>query len=213
MQAWTLKNIIKAYGRYAIYLFCVFPFLRLLGLGFTDSLTANPIEFITRFTGTWAIVFLCCTLAVTPIRKITKMNYLVLYRRPLGIGCFIYALLHFLTWLVLDHQLEFSEIIPDFYKRTYITVGLAAFLLLIPLAATSTHHMQRILGRKWQKLHQLIYLIAILAPLHYWLHKAAKNNLFTVKIYVGVIAILLGYRFINWLKRKNGLSWLNIRNP
>jgi sulfoxide reductase heme-binding subunit YedZ len=207
MQVWTLKNIFKKYGAFVIYLFCIFPFIRLIWLGFTDSLTANPIEFITRFTGTWAIVFLCATLAITPIRKIANFNYLALYRRPLGLACFAYALLHFLTWLVLDHQLDFSEIIPDFYKRTYITVGLAAFLLLIPLAATSTHHMQRILGRKWQKIHQLIYLIAILAPLHYWLHKAAKNNLFTVKIYVGIIAVLLGYRLLNWLKRKYRLSF------
>lgn len=207
MQVWTLKNIFKKYGAFVIYLFCIFPFVRLIWLGFTDSLTANPIEFITRFTGTWAIVFLCATLAITPIRKIANFNYLVLYRRPLGLACFAYALLHFLTWLVLDHQLDFSEIIPDFYKRTYITVGLTAFLLLIPLAATSTHHMQRILGRKWQKIHQLIYLIAILAPLHYWLHKAAKNNLFTVKIYVGIIAVLLGYRLLNWLKRKYRLSF------
>ncbi len=211
MQVWTLKSTIKEYGRYAIYLFCAFPFLRLLGLGFTNSLTANPIEFITRYTGTWAIVFLCCTLAVTPIRKLSNMNYLVLYRRPLGLTCFAYSLLHFLTWLVLDHQLEFSEIIPDFYKRTYITVGLAAFLLLIPLASTSTHRMQRLLGRKWQKLHQLIYLIAILAPLHYWLHKAAKNNLFTVKIYVGIIGTLLGYRFISWLIKKYQLSFSKMK--
>lgn len=207
MQVWTLKDIFKKYGAYVIYLFCIFPFVRLIWLGYNDSLTANPIEFITRFTGTWAIVFLCATLAITPIRKIANFNYLVLYRRPLGLACFAYALLHFLTWLVLDHQLDFSEIIPDFYKRTYITVGLAAFLLLIPLAATSTHRIQRILGRKWQKLHQLIYLIAILAPLHYWLHKAAKNNLFTVKIYVGIIAVLLSYRLYNWLKRKYQLSF------
>jgi len=102
---------------------------------------------------------------------------------------------------VLDLQLDFSEIIPDFYKRTYITIGLLAFILLIPLAITSSNSMQRKLGRNWKKLHQLIYLIAILAPLHYWIHKAAKNNLFTVKIYVGIISLLLAYRLFFWVKR------------
>jgi len=201
MPVWTLKNISKQYGYQAIIALCIFPFIRLLWLGFDNALTANPVEFITRFTGTWAIVFLCCTLCVSPLRKISNFNHLISYRRPLGLTCFAYALLHFLTWLVLDHQLDFSEIIPDFYKRTYITIGLLAFILLIPLAITSSNSMQRKLGRNWKKLHQLIYLIAILAPLHYWIHKAAKNNLFTVKIYVGIISLLLAYRLFFWVKR------------
>ena len=201
MLEWTLKNISKQYGYQAILVICLFPFIRLLWLGFDNALTANPIEFITRYTGTWALVFLCCTLAVSPLRKVTNFNHFISYRRPLGLACFAYALLHFLTWLVLDHQLDFSEIIPDFYKRTYITIGLLAFILLIPLAITSTNSMQKLLGRNWKKLHQLIYLIALLAPLHYWIHKAAKNNLFTVKIYLGIIAVLLAYRIFYWAKR------------
>ena len=206
MPVWTLNDIFKKYGYLAILLFCVFPFARLVWLGFTDHLTANPIEFITHYTGTWALVFLCATLAVTPLRKLSGWNHFLQYRRTLGLTCFMFALLHFLTWLLLDHQLDLPAILADFYKRTYITVGLVAFICLIPLALTSTKSMQKRLGRNWSRLHQLIYLIAILAPLHYWLHKAAKNNLFTVKIYVAILAILLIYRLFEWIKTQKQLK-------
>jgi sulfoxide reductase heme-binding subunit YedZ len=134
---------------------------------------------------------------------LTNWSHLISYRRLLGLTCFGYALLHFLTWLVIDHQFDVEAILKDFFKRTYITVGLLAFLLLIPLAITSNHSMQKRLGRKWKKLHQMIYPIAILVPLHYWLHKAAKNNLFTVKIYIGIIAVLLTYRLYHRFKRNS----------
>lgn len=202
MQAWTLKSIFKEYGYLTILTLCFIPFVRLVWFGFNEELTANPIEFITRFTGTWALVFLCITLAVTPLRRLINWPFLITYRRTLGLTCFSYAFLHFLTWLLLDHQLDWPSILADFYKRTYITVGLGAFVLLIPLAITSTHYFQRKLGRNWKRLHQLIYLIAILAPLHYWIHKAAKNNLFTVKIYVAILATLLLFRLYEWSKRK-----------
>ena len=119
MQEWTLKNIIDRFGKPFVFLLSISPLIRLIWFGVNNQLSANPIEFITRFTGTWAIVFLCLTLTITPLRVTTGWNVLIKYRRMLGLFCFFYACLHFSTWLFLDQQLDFSAIYQDFYKRTF----------------------------------------------------------------------------------------------
>ncbi len=206
MPAWTLKNSIKNFGKPTVFFLALTPFLRLIWYGFHDGLTANPIEFITRFTGTWAIVMLCITLAITPVRITFGWNQLLKYRRMLGLFCFFYALLHFLTWSVIDQQLDLQAIYQDFFKRTFITLGLIAFIGLIPLAITSTNGMQKRLGRNWAKLHELIYPIAIFVVLHYYLHKAGKNNFGEVRIYIAILGALLTWRLTRWLLKKYKLQ-------
>jgi sulfoxide reductase heme-binding subunit YedZ len=206
MQAWTLKSFISNNGKPIVYLLALSPFVRLIWYGLNDSMGANPIEFITHFTGIWAIAFLCMCLSVTPLRITLHWNWLLKYRRMLGLFCFFYAVLHFLTWSVIDNGLELDAIYKDFFKRTYITLGLIAFIGLIPLAATSTKGMQKRLGRNWSKLHELIYPIAIFVGLHYYVHKAAKHNLGTVTIYLVILGALLTWRLVRWVLKKYGPS-------
>jgi sulfoxide reductase heme-binding subunit YedZ len=159
----------------------------------TDNLGANPIEFITRSTGTWTLVGLMLTLTITPLRKMTGWGSLLRIRRMLGLFSFFYATLHFITYIWLDQFFDLGAIIHDVYKRPFITVGFSAFILLIPLALTSSNVMIRRLGAKrWQQLHKLVYLIAILGVLHYvWL---VKKDLTQPLIYAGVLTLLLGWR-------------------
>lgn len=170
------------------------PLIRLFVLGYQDDLSANPIEFITRSTGTWALVFLCLTLSITPVRKLTGWSTLLNYRRTLGLFVFFYACLHFSIWFWLDHNLSAPEMLGDVIKRPFITIGFTAFVLLIPLALTSNDWAVKKLKRSWSKLHKLIYVIAILAILHYFWHKSGKNDFQTVGIYALIISSLLLYR-------------------
>lgn len=157
----------------AIFLLCLIPLGLGIWAGVTDQLSANPIKEITHRTGDWSLRFLLITLAVTPVRRITGWSWLVRYRRMLGLFAFFYVCLHFLTYFVLDQFFDFGEIAKDIIKRPYITVGFTAFVLLIPLALTSTNKMQRRLGKRWKQLHQLVYVIGVLGVLHYmWLVKA-----------------------------------------
>lgn len=201
MRGWIFENFIKAQLRPLVFLLSLIPLFRLFWFGWTNQLTANPIEFLTRSTGTWALVFLCITLAITPLRHITGWHHLVRLRRMLGLFCFFYASLHFLIWIGLDHQGDWTAIGKDFVKRTYITMGLATFTLLIPLALTSNTWSQKKLGHYWGKLHRIIYLIAIFALLHYWWHKSGKNDYQTVSIYIAVLACLLGWRILRQLRQ------------
>jgi sulfoxide reductase heme-binding subunit YedZ len=174
-----------------IFLLALLPLDRLIWLGFTDSLGANPIEFITRSSGTWALVFLCLTLAMTPLRLVTNSTIWIRYRRMLGLFSFFYACLHFGIWLWLDQNFDLVEMLKDVVNRPFITMGFISLVLLIPLAFTSTHWSQRKLGRRWIHLHRVIYLIAATIVLHYWWHKAGKNDLDTVTIYAIVLLLLL----------------------
>ena len=173
-----------------IFLLALLPLDRLVWLGLTHDLGANPVEFITRSTGTWALVFLCLTLAMTPLRLLTNSVAWIRYRRMLGLFSFFYASLHFVIWLWLDQNFDLVEMLKDVLKRPFITMGFISLILLIPLAWTSTHWAQRKLGRRWAQLHRLIYLIACTAILHYWWHKAGKNDLDTVTIYAVVLLLL-----------------------
>jgi sulfoxide reductase heme-binding subunit YedZ len=179
------------YLKPALFLLALLPLARLIWLGIEQDLGANPIEFITRSMGTWTLVFLCLSLAMTPARAITGWTGFIHLRRMLGLFCFFYATVHFLIWLWLDHNFSLAAMWQDVLERPYITFGFLAFILLIPLALTSNRWAQRKLGRRWSHLHRLIYAIAVLAILHYWWHKAGKSDYETVSIYLGVIVVLL----------------------
>ena len=176
-----------------LFLLCSIPFCALVYNGITDNLTANPIKEITHFTGEWALNFLLITLSITPLRKITRKNSLIRFRRMLGLFAFFYACLHFSTYLVLDQFFDWDEIVRDVAKRPYITVGFSAFLLLIPLAVTSTNKMAQRLGNNWRKLHSLIYPIAILVIFHYlW---QVKADILPPVIYGLILCLLLALRW------------------
>jgi sulfoxide reductase heme-binding subunit YedZ len=142
----------------ALFIVCLIPLAQLAYGFYTDDLTANPIEYITRFTGSWALIILITSLAVTPSRKIFGWNALIRYRRMLGLFAFFYAVLHFLIYMVLDHFFDFQAIAKDIYKRPYVTAGFTSFVLMVPLALTSTAAMIRRLGKRWQQLHRLAYI-------------------------------------------------------
>jgi methionine sulfoxide reductase heme-binding subunit len=188
------------YAKIAVFVAALYPLARIVLFGFTDRLGANPIEFITRSTGLWTLVFLCITLAVTPLRKITGWNALLRFRRMLGLYAFFYAVLHFTTYFWFDKWFDVAEILKDIGKRPFITVGFAAFVLLIPLAVTSPKAMVRKLGRRWQTLHRAIYPIAVLAILHFWWMKAGKHDLILPKIYGAIVVALLGWRLLVWAR-------------
>jgi sulfoxide reductase heme-binding subunit YedZ len=178
--------------RIAAFGACLIPFGQLLYNGYQGDLGANPIETITRFTGSWTLIFLLITLGVTPLRRITGWTDLIKFRRMLGLFAFFYVLLHFSTFLVLDHFFDFDRIAKDILKRPYVTVGFTGFVLMIPLAITSTAKMIRRLGKRWQQLHRLVYLVGIAGVIHfYWL---VKSDIRRPAQYGAVLVLLLGYR-------------------
>ena len=176
------------------FIACLIPLGQLLYNAWTDNLSANPIEFITHFTGDWTLIFLLASLSVTPLRKISGWNELIKYRRMLGLFAFFYAVLHFATYMVLDHFFDFPAIVKDVMKRPYVTAGFTGFVLMIPLAITSTAGMIRRLGKRWQQLHRFVYVVGIAGVIHfYWLVKADIRR--PVQ-YGAVLALLLGYRLV-----------------
>ena len=181
-------KLIKA----ALFALALLPFLRLVLFAFTDRLGANPIEFITRNSGDWTLYFLCLTLAVTPLRKLSTWHWLIKLRRMLGLFAFFYVALHFTTFLWFDHFFDLREMLKDIAKRPFILVGFSAFVLLIPLAVTSTNAMvKRLGGKRWQWLHRLIYLTAPLGILHYWWMKAGKHDFEQPILFGVIIGVLL----------------------
>ena len=186
MNIILLKRIVFVLG--------LIPLLRLFILGYLDDLTANPIEFITRSTGTWTITFLCMTLAMSPLQWITGFSKWVQLRKTLGLFTFFYGFLHFTIWYWLDHDFNFTAMISDVIKRPFITMGFIALLIMSLLAITSNKVAMRILGGKWKILHRFIYLIAILAVIHYFWHKEGKRDFLVVYIYTGIILSLLFIR-------------------
>lgn len=156
------------------------------------SLGADPVKKLEHECGKWALNFLLITLAITPLRQLANLPHLPRLRRMLGLFAFFYALLHFAVYLSLDLEFNFRTLFTDIAKRPYITIGFVALLLLIPLAVTSTNRMMRRLGRRWQKLHRLVYVIAVLGVWHfYW---QVKRDIREPLIYAGILAVLLVYR-------------------
>jgi sulfoxide reductase heme-binding subunit YedZ len=187
-----------------VFLLCLGPLATLGWRALHGELTANPIEFITHATGDWTLRFLIITLCVTPFRKILHFPDLIRFRRMLGLFAFFYACLHFTTYIWLDKFFDLSEMWKDIAKRKYITVGFTAFLLLIPLAITSTAGwIRRLGGKRWQQLHRLIYFSATLGVIHYyWLVKSAIIRPLT---YGAIVAVLLLWRLFASLTKKKHL--------
>jgi methionine sulfoxide reductase heme-binding subunit len=184
-----------------VFVLCLVPLAMLGWRALHGDLTANPIEFITHTTGDWTLRFLIITLAVTPLRKILHVPQLIRFRRMFGLLAFFYACLHFSTWIGLDKFFAWSEMWKDVEKRRFITVGFTGFVLMIPLAITSTAGwIRRLGGKRWQLLHRLIYLSAIAGVIHYyWLVKSDERKPLTYGL---VLAILLAWRLGNWLYNK-----------
>ena len=178
----------------SFFILSLLPLIRLIWLGLHDGLGANPVEWITRSTGTWALVFLCVALAMTPLRLLTGSTQWIKMRRMFGLFCFFYALMHFLIWVWLDQNFDVDAMIKDVIDRPFITMGFVSFVLLIPLALSSNQYSLRLLGKYWSLLHKLVYVIACTAIIHYWWHKAGKNDFETVSIYAVLILVLLCFR-------------------
>lgn len=168
-----------------------------------DTLGANPAEYLIRATGDWTLRFLCITLAVTPVRTIAGQPALARYRRMLGLFTYFYVVLHFLCYSVFDMGLDWGDIAKDIAKRPFILVGFAAFVLLTPLAATSFNRAVKAMGAKrWQALHKLVYAIAVLGILHFFWMRAGKHNFGEVAVYAAILAVLLGWRVLHFLRKK-----------
>jgi len=189
----TLRQI-RLIWKPLVFLVCLLPFALVVGDAFelTGRLGANPIETIMDRFGNWSLRFILITLAVTPLRRLTGRNWLQRFRRMFGLFTFFYVLMHFLTWLVLDQGLLLAAVIEDIAKRPFITIGVAALLLLTALAVTSTNGMRRRLGRRWQSLHNAVYVIAILGVWHYWWQ--VKQDIGEPLVYAVILVLLLGYR-------------------
>ena len=176
-----------------VFVLCLSPALLLVWKGFNGGLGANPIEFITHATGDWTLRFLAITLAVTPLRKLLRLPELVRFRRMLGLFAFFYVCLHLMTYLWLDKFFSWSEIVKDVVKRPFVTAGFTAFVLLVPLAVTSTAGwIRRLGGKRWQLLHRLIYVSAVAGVIHYyWL---VKSDITLPVFYAAIFGLLLAYR-------------------
>jgi sulfoxide reductase heme-binding subunit YedZ len=184
-----------------VFLVCLVPLGVLVWRALTAHLGANPVEFIQHATGDWTLRFLVSTLSITPLRKLLKLPDLIRFRRMLGLFAFFYACLHFLTYLGPDQSFDLAAIWRDVAKRPFITVGFTAFVLLIPLAITSTAGwIRRLGGRRWQILHRAIYISVICGVIHYyWLVKSAVLRPLT---YAAIVAVLLLWRLGDWLMRR-----------
>jgi len=188
-----------------VFLACLGPLARLEWKAYMGLLGANPIEVITHSTGDWILIFLLVTLSITPVRKLTGQLWLIRYRRMFGLFAFFYAVLHFITYIWLDKFFDLHEMLADVSKRRFITIGFTGFVLLIPLALTSTRGwIRRLGGKRWQALHRLIYVSAIAGVIHYWW--LVKADVTKPQQYAFVLSLLLGYRIVAWLVNRNRMS-------
>jgi len=195
------KFLAGKWSKVAIFLLCLSPLGFFADRALHEGLTANPVEFIQHFTGDWTLRFLLITLSITPLRKLLNLPELIRFRRMFGLFAFFYVCLHFLTYLGPDQSFNVATMLKDVAKRRYIFVGFAAFVLLIPLAITSTQGwIRRLGGRRWQALHRSIYAIGILGVVHYyWLVKSdVRKPLF----YAAILAVLLLWRVVTWLRKR-----------
>ncbi len=182
---------------------CLLPFAWLLYGALTNTLGANPAEALIRATGDWTLRFICIVLLVTPLRTITNTPALARFRRMLGLFVYFYVVIHLLSYSGFDMGFDVGDIVKDIIKRPFILVGFLAFLLLTPLAATSFNRVIKALGAKrWQLLHKLVYVVAALGLLHFFWMRSGKNDFAEVFVYAAIIAVLLGWRIQQYLKKK-----------
>jgi sulfoxide reductase heme-binding subunit YedZ len=190
-----------------LFLLALLPFAWLFYGALTNELGANPAEYLIRATGDWTLRFLCMTLAVTPLRVITGTPALARFRRMLGLFVYLYVVLHLLSYSWFDMGFDVADIAKDIAKRPFILVGFSGFLLLTPLAATSFNRAVKAMGaRRWQALHKLVYVIAGLALLHFFWMRAGKNNFAEVAVYAAIIGALLGWRLVQYAKKKRAAA-------
>jgi sulfoxide reductase heme-binding subunit YedZ len=199
VNRWLLKPAVKP----VLGLLALLPSAWLVYAAVNNQLGANPAQYLVRATGDWAIRCLCLVLAVTPLRVITGWSALARLRRMLGLFVYFYVVLHLLSYSWFDMSFDLEEIARDIPKRPFILVGFSAFVLLTPLAATSFNRAIKTLGvQRWQALHRSVYVVAGLAILHFFWMRAAKNNFGEVVLYAAILAILLGWRLRNYLKKR-----------
>ena len=200
----VLNSILTSkWTKVVVFAACLVPLAILVWRGVQGDLTADPIAFITHRTGDWTLRFLVITLAITPLRKLLHLPQLIRFRRMMGLFAFFYVCLHFTTWIWLDKNFIWPELWKDVLKRPFITVGFTGLVLLIPLAITSTAGwIRRLGGKRWQALHRLVYVVAVLGIIHYyWLVKSdVRKPLF----YGALLAILLAWRLGDWVVRRRG---------
>ena len=184
-----------------IFLLCLVPTALVVtdAFGLSGQLGANPVEEIQDRFGNWALRFILIALAVTPLRRLTGYNWLLRFRRMLGLFAFFYVLMHFLAWLILDQGLLWSAIVEDLSKRPFITIGFTAFVLLTAMAVTSTNGMRRRLGKRWQQIHNSVYVVGILGVWHYWWQ--VKKDITEPLTYAAILAVLLGVR-LWWIRTR-----------
>ena len=197
------KLLMHPLAKPVVFVLCLLPFAWLFYGAFTNNLGANPAEYLIRATGDWTLRFLCIVLAVTPLRVLTSTPQLARFRRMLGLFVYFYGVLHLLSYSWFDMGFDVPDIANDIAKRPFILVGFSAFVLLTPLAATSFNRAIKALGgKRWQMLHKLVYLIAGLGLLHFFWMRAGKNDFTEVFVYAAIIAVLLGWRVVQFLKKK-----------
>jgi sulfoxide reductase heme-binding subunit YedZ len=197
----TSLKAIRLYLKPTVFLICLLPLILVLSDLFeiSGTLGANPIENIQDRFGIWGLRFIVILLMISPLKKITGIIWLIQFRRMIGLFAFFYVLMHFLVWLLLEQSLLMSAIIEDVTKRPFITIGFIALLILLILASTSTSNIRRSMGRKWDKLHQSVYLASILGIWHFWWQ--VKKDITEPLIYAVIIFILLTYRLWNKYKK------------
>jgi methionine sulfoxide reductase heme-binding subunit len=195
--------LLRPAAKVVLFALCLLPFAWLVYGIVANQLGANPQEYVIRATGDWTLRFLCIVLTVTPLRTLTSTPQLARFRRMLGLFVYFYAVLHMLSYALFDKGLDIAEIWTDILKRPFILVGFLALVLLTPLAATSFNRAIKALGAKrWQTLHKAVYVIAGLAILHFFWMRAGKNNFGEVAVYAAILGALLGWRLVQFLKKK-----------
>ncbi len=200
------KILLHPAAKLVLFTICFIPFAWLLygALLNPAQLGANPAEYLIRSTGDWTLRFLCIVLAVTPLRTITNTPQLARFRRMLGLFVYFYVVLHMLSYSWFDMSFDAADILADIAKRPFILVGFSGLVLLTPLAGTSFNRAIKSLGAKrWQTLHKLVYVIASLGILHFFWMRAGKNNFTEVLVYAAIVGVLLGWRGVNWLKKRS----------
>ncbi len=200
------KALMHPAAKPLLFAMCLLPFAWLVYAAAANQLGANPAEALVRATGDWTLRFLCVVLAVTPLRVITTTPALARFRRMLGLFVYFYVVVHLLSYSWFDMEFNVGDIIKDIIKRPFILVGFSAFVLLTPLAATSFNRAIKAMGAKrWQMLHKLVYVIGCLGILHFFWMRAGKNNFAEVFVYAAVMGTLLGWRAVQFIKKKRVL--------